>query len=279
MHASPSTTPAPLHDASPNLKDNVEISSPLPDAVPDVVPDVAAADVDMDNATDDLDAGTVEPISTGDVAIAEARSVTLSQPNGLDARGDIHMADSGTDAEADVDVKPNGVHPNGDLSTPSVEQLALQTPELNTVDASPSDTTVVVHPPPDDADDGDKPPPAKRARRLSDPEQASLVHVSILIFLQLIRCSFDQVQRCQWRRPSPIRILPPFRYPTPRHLQSAAAQVLSFHRPPPQKGQGCRPIPTSCRLYCLGHPALCQRHQASDGLVHRREKDPVLKPQ
>ena len=213
MHASPSSTPThtlPLHDAS-NANPS---SSPL------VTPDVV--DVPFLTATPPVHPSLdVAPPSlpSSDVAMAEHPP---SQPNGVDVDvapvPNVDTSDDTRMADAD-DIKPNGVHLNGDAPTPSVAQLTIQTPEPNALDTSPSDTTAVVRPVPSDIDDADKPPPAKRARRLSDPEQASLVHVSAYNLLHRSQYSFPSSLLLP-TAPTASRIkhrpcFPPHRHPLP----------------------------------------------------------------
>ncbi|KIJ45503.1 hypothetical protein M422DRAFT_46574 [Sphaerobolus stellatus SS14] len=82
------------------------------------------------------------------------------------------------DPDPDVDMSDATLHKPlllSDADEPHVVDTTMQTPENNNNDASPSETSVATRPAPDD-DDADIHPPAKRARRLSDPDQASLVH-------------------------------------------------------------------------------------------------------
>ena len=155
MHASPSSTPThttPAPDAS-----NAD-----PEAAVAVPPDSAVVDVELAN----------------DVEMTEQDS---SHPNSLDAPVGLGLDING-DATPAAASSTNGAHANGDAPTPSVEHLAIQTPEHNNLDTSPSDTTTAVtRLAPDE--EADRPPPAKRARRLSNSEQASLVHVSVYMYI------------------------------------------------------------------------------------------------
>jgi len=77
---------------------------------------------------------------------------------------------------SDIEAKPRSVTNGVADDLHIADAISIQTPENHNHDASPSDTSVATRPAPDDEDDM---PPAKRARRLSDAEQASLVHVSV----------------------------------------------------------------------------------------------------
>lgn len=99
---------------------------------------------------------------------------------------DVQMAEQATPApsgEPPVEVKDgsNGVNGvNGVIAENEAEINGLVYPETN--DDMNVDTPVAsLSRTEDDADSGDfsQPPPAKRARKLSDADQASLAHVSI----------------------------------------------------------------------------------------------------
>ncbi|GJJ09420.1 hypothetical protein Clacol_003642 [Clathrus columnatus] len=141
MHASPSPK---QFDASS--------SESIPDVVTanDSVPDFVTSSVL-------LDASTVQPVDM-DVEL------NLSQ---RDSQSDVTPFDPPADR-----------HDSKILSDmPTIGDLTVQTPENNNMETSPSDTSAVTRPPPDDEDDTDR-PPAKRPRRLSNPDQASLVHAT-----------------------------------------------------------------------------------------------------
>lgn len=140
MHASPSLKQ--FGASSDPISDVVTINSSAPDSVPSIdddsqLPHILHAEPDVD--------------------------VTMGLP-------------SPTDAAPTLDTSVDQPNSKTSPDMPAISDLAVQTPENNNMDASPSDTSAVTRPPPDDEDDTDR-PPAKRPRRLSDPDRASLVHV------------------------------------------------------------------------------------------------------
>lgn len=150
MNASPSTTLIHSHHASIPIFDDVDSAHGNPTASPHVSP---------------------PPPSASEVSIAgQLRFQSENTSSGVSViAGDVDMTD-------EVDVKSRNNLDTSSNMPPGADEGTAQTPENNNHDASPSDTSVATHPAPDD-DDTDKPPPAKRARRLSDSERASLVHV------------------------------------------------------------------------------------------------------
>lgn len=154
-------------------------------------------------------------------------------------------------------------------SETAVDSHAASSPYANNTNAN------------NDDDDHDKPPPAKRARKYSDAERASLANVStsfllcaIMGVLIYILSSFrsedrystsslrlspssDKRQRSsgvQWSLhfvASPVAFLP---------VDSAHAQA--------DEGRGTFPQPR--RPCCTGYTPLPQHHQASHGLLHHR---------
>jgi len=218
MHASQSTTPTitppPIPAAAP-LNDD---PSPVHDALDEASP------LDPTN----INLAPHSSSSPASEVLNEVQMAEPPQPNGQDAHNDVPVASSlGLDLADDAhmaepeDVKPNGVHINGDAPTPSVEHLALQTPELNIPMASPSDSTAATRPAPDDGDDDDQPPPTKRARILSAADQASINHVSTPVFVHRITLTLFALkgkwhQRYKSRPPSTYTSLP---HPSPYYFQ------------------------------------------------------------
>lgn len=162
MHASPS--PKQFDASSEPIPDVVTINASVPDSVPSVVvdvPDVQPPDVDVD-------------MDMSEVSSPTNAAATLNPP----------PADQ-PDSKISSDIT-------------IINDLTVQTPENNNMETSPSDTSAVTRPPPDDEDDTDR-PPAKRFRRLSDPDQASVVHVCfILYFILPLLIHFFWSSGCEW---------------------------------------------------------------------------------
>lgn len=118
-----------------------------------------------------------------DVQMAE-----LPSPNGsVSEHVDMPMAD------ATVNGYTNGL-------TPTVENLTIKTPQTHSPSPVPASAPATVEPVASSSrlpevngsiDDSDQPPPAKRARKLSDAEQASLAHVSLCLLRAVGRLHHD----------------------------------------------------------------------------------------
>lgn len=228
MHASQSTTtitPPPIpaaathNDNLSSVLNTVDDASTLPVAAtpPDPTSLIVAPPVSSSPSTSEVlrDAQMAEHAQLNGCAVGHAHNdVPVASGLGLDLDGDTHMADPD-------DVKPNGVHINGDVPAPSVEHLALQTPELNIPLASPSDSTAATRPAPDDGDGDDQPPPTKRARMLSDADQASLTHVSTLIPIHRLTLILFVLpgKWYQWYNSPSRSAYTSLLHPSPCHLQ------------------------------------------------------------
>lgn len=91
----------------------------------------------------------------------------------IDADGDIHMEQSPT-TNGHGDITPRQLSPTAIDSTPSRATSNFDLPQQ---DSNPMD----------DDDDEVRPPPAKRARKYSDADQASIANVSTSIVVRLQR--------------------------------------------------------------------------------------------
>lgn len=107
-----------------------------------------------------------------DMLVSDAPSPDLSTPNGA-PNGKITCSDvSNADADGDVNME-KATHVNGRAEMTGAK---LDThPDSFTTYRSPNH---VSHQVDEDGDDDARPPPAKRARKFSDADQASIANVS-----------------------------------------------------------------------------------------------------
>lgn len=105
-----------------------------------------------------------------EMLVSDAPSPDLLVPNGA-PNGKIISETPNMDADGDVNMEQSA-HANGHAETCDAKQPTHH--DLFTAYRSP------IHP---EADDDAKPPPAKRARKLSDADQASIANVSQVLGL------------------------------------------------------------------------------------------------
>lgn len=135
--------------------------------------------------------------------------------------------------------------------------------------------------------DSAQPPPAKRARKLSDAEQASLAHVSMCsshyahlwradcLAFQVPRPSASTKHRNRIRRPICYTISP---CRTESNFKPSSAPILHLDSPKPAKAQRRWTLPFARRSRCFEHPSLSQYHQASHGFCDNRAQAYLFKP-
>ncbi|KAI5123582.1 hypothetical protein M0805_003400 [Coniferiporia weirii] len=192
-------------DAAPSAADNIDngalSSGPDSPAIPSPPTNAASPPVkiDLDYSQRESDARH-EPIplsleKSDDVSTrpqlsspADPASIPIAPPKGTPPPqngrllDDVQMAERGTpassstrDSPVSVSGKVNGV--NGLSTTDGINGVgyAADADEMN-VDTPVASTSRLSDTRDDDLEDGDQPPPAKRARKLSDAEQASFAH-------------------------------------------------------------------------------------------------------
>lgn len=210
--------------------------------------------------------------------ISIALSSGVPPPPSGEAQDDIKMAEEKASAPSrDVEMSESSSKANG-LPNGQTHESPVATPASPLPAVSSSETAVDSHPASspyaintnanNDDHDHDKPPPAKRARKYSDAERASLANVSISPLLcavmgVLIRL-FSSRSEDRYSTPS-LRLTSSewqrsYRASWSIDLLHGPVAFLVVHRSDAEEDEGCWSFPRPRRSPCTRHPSLSPSH-------------------
>ena len=185
---------------------------------------------------------------------------------------DVEMSESSDKANG----LPNGQTHESPVASPASPLPAVSSSET-AVDSNPASSPYAINTNANNDDhDHDKPPPAKRARKYSDAERASLANVStsplLCANMGVLICLFSS--RSEDRYSTSSLRLPSSKWQRTCgaswsiHLLHCSVALLFIYHPDTQEDEGCWSLPQPRGSRRVGYPSLSPSHQAPHGLLH-----------